>query len=464
MLNALKNYIKKKFVLGAILFVIVFRLLEWINFPIPFFRLILIAMAAIGLFFCYRWSGAIKRRKDTTFFLWLLRASIFLLIVIIIAGLSGKQWLAYHLFISSILTIIVMIAFFILSFVIRGLLVWLFGHAFFRRGRLPDKDSDALVVRAEIFIDVIIAALLIIPGILKIWKVYDTIWEATKGFFSFGFTLGSQQISIGVVFISLYILYTAFFISWILQIILADYLLMKRQIGSGVRHAMSRLMHYIIVFIGLILSLSALGLDFTELTIIISALGVGIGFGLQSVVNNFISGIILLFERPVRVGDIVEMNGRMALIKRIGLRSTTVTTFDESDVIMPNAGIINNEVINWTLSSRSIRVIIPVGVAYGSDVDLVMKTLKECATENSKVAKSPEPQVLFLRFGESSLDFELRFWILNIDEKLITTSTIHEEIDQRFRKAKIEISFPQRDLHLRSIGNTAILKHSECIP
>jgi potassium efflux system protein len=195
----------------------------------------------------------------------------------------------------------------------------------------------------------------------------------------------------------------------------------------------------------------------------LSALGIGIGFGLQSIVNNLVSGLILLFERPVRVGDYVELSGKWAEIRKIGLRATTVQTFDQADVIIPNADLISTQVVNWTLSNRCVRLIIPVGVAYGSDVSLVMETLLASARENSKIAEAPEPQVLFLNFGESALDFELRVWVLDADNRLVVSSELHQEIDRRFREAKIEISFPQRDLHLRSVDESVVLKSTKTI-
>jgi small-conductance mechanosensitive channel len=209
------------------------------------------------------------------------------------------------------------------------------------------------------------------------------------------------------------------------------------------------------------LALWTLGFEFTQLTIILSALGVGIGFGLQGVVNNFVSGLILLFERPVRVGDYIEFGGNWAEIKGIGLRATTVQTFDQADVIIPNADLVTNQVTNWTLSNRRVRLIVPVGVAYGSDVPLVMETLIACAKANSMVAKTPPPQVLFLSFGESSLDFELRVWVLDADDRLKVRSELHQEIDWSFREAGIEIAFPQRDLHVRSVEESVILQPQE---
>jgi small-conductance mechanosensitive channel len=294
-----------------------------------------------------------------------------------------------------------------------------------------------------------------------IWGVYNSLEEATKGLLALGVNLGSQRISVGLVIISAGILYGSFLLSWIIQKVLIDEVLTRRRVETGVRVSIAKLAHYVLVFVGFVLALLALGFDFTKLTIILSALGVGIGFGLQAVVNNFVSGLILLFERPVRVGDYIEIGGNWAEIQKIGLRATTVQTFDQADVIIPNADLITNQVTNWTLSNRRVRLIVPVGVAYGSDVALVMETLMACGGANSNVAKTPAPQVLFLRFGESSLDFELRVWVLDAEERIKVQSELHQAIDRSFREAKIEIAFPQRDLHLRGLEESLILKHKE---
>ncbi len=242
---------------------------------------------------------------------------------------------------------------------------------------------------------------------------------------------------------------------------LVDEVLVARRMERGARVSIGRLAHYGLVFVGFVLALLVLGFDFTKLTILLSALGIGIGFGLQAVVNNFISGFILLFERPVRVGDYIEFGGNWSEIKKIGLRSTNVQTFDHADVIIPNADLITNQVTNWTLTNRLVRIHIPVGVVYGSDVSLVMETLMKCAAANPKVAETPAPHVLFMRIGDSSLDFELRVWALDADEMLFAKSELHQEIDRSFREAKIKIAFPQRDLHLRSTDESAILRYAE---
>jgi small-conductance mechanosensitive channel len=346
-------------------------------------------------------------------------------------------------------------------YMIRGVLEWVLRRSSLRPTAFFYGDTDALIRRVTRFTDVALCGLLLLPGNLLIWGVFDSVPGAIKGLLALGFKLGSQRITVGLVIISAGILYGSFLASWMVQKLLMDEVLARRRVERGVRASIARLVHYVFIFIGFLLALLALGFEFTKLTIILSALGIGIGFGLQSIVNNLVSGLILLFERPVRVGDFIEVGTNWAEIKKIGLRATTVQTFDQADVIIPNADLVSTQVVNWTLSNRLVRLIIPVGVAYGSDVSLVMETLMASARENSKIAATPAPQVLFLSFGESSLDFELRVWVLDADNRLVVSSELHQEIDRRFREANIEISFPQRDLHLRSLDESLIWKHKE---
>jgi small-conductance mechanosensitive channel len=223
----------------------------------------------------------------------------------------------------------------------------------------------------------------------------------------------------------------------------------------GVQLALSRLVHYALVLIGFLFALGALGVNFRNITIIGGALGVGIGFGLQGIVNNFVSGLILLFERPIKVGDWVQLGDQWGEIAKIGLRATVVRTFDRSEVVVPNADLVSNQVTNWTLTDRYMRIRLNVGVAYGSDVPLVMQTLREVAMDNPMVVSNPAPQILFVAFGDSSLDFELRIWVNEIENFVEVRSQVNQEIDRRFRESGIVIAFPQRDLHLRSVDEPA---------
>jgi len=194
------------------------------------------------------------------------------------------------------------------------------------------------------------------------------------------------------------------------------------------------------------------GLDLSNLALIAGALSVGIGFGLQNVVNNFVSGLILLFERPIRRGDWILVGSTEGRVYRISIRSTQIRTFDRSDVVVPNSELISGQVTNWTLRDPIGRVRVPVGVAYGSDLKRVMEILLGVAAAQPLVladATAAAPTVLFLAFGESALNLELRFFVADINQRLSVLSEVNYAIEAAFREAGIEIPFPQRDLHLR---------------
>ena len=452
---------KRQFIYGSTIVYIITRTSYVFNLPLPLYRLYLGITALVGLFFCLLWARESLRRKDSGFYGWSLRLVSLFLAVTVVSQLWGRTAVTYDFFVSFVTSIAVVLIFMLFMYMIHGGLEWLFRTSPLRRASVLYRDTDVLVRRVGRFIDVAMWGLVLLPGVLTIWGVYDNIGATTKGLLALGFNVGSQRISVGLLLVAAGFVYGSFVLSWILQKLLVDEVLAKRRVEWGVRASIARLVHYVLILVGFLLAISTLGVEITKLTIMLSALGVGIGFGLQGVVNNFVSGLILLFERPVRVGDYIELGGTWSEIKKIGLRATTVQTFDQADVIIPNADLISAQVTNWTLSNRQARLIIPVGVAYGSDVSLVIETLMACAGTHSMVAKTPAPQVLFLNFGESSLEFELRVWILDVDHRLTTQSELHQEIDRRFREAKIEIAFPQRDLHLRSVDESVVLRPSE---
>ena len=207
------------------------------------------------------------------------------------------------------------------------------------------------------------------------------------------------------------------------------------------------------VFIAMVVGLGVAGISFANLAIIVGALSVGIGFGLQNIVNNFLSGLILLVERPVKTGDWIVVGGTEGYVKRIRIRSTQIQTFDYADVIVPNSELISSQVTNWMLRDTTGRARVPIGVAYGSDTQKVKEILMKIAQEHPEVINnkaSMEPFVLFLGFGDSSLNFELRVFIKNIDHRLRVISDLNFALDAAFREAGIEIPFPQRDVHIRS--------------
>jgi potassium-dependent mechanosensitive channel len=199
-----------------------------------------------------------------------------------------------------------------------------------------------------------------------------------------------------------------------------------------------------------------MGLNLTSFAFLTGALGIGVGFGLQNIVNNFVSGLMLLFERPFKVGDVVVVDNEAGTVKKIGLRSTIIETPDRSELIIPNSQFISGKVTNWTRTSHIARVRIPLGVAYGSDVEQVLRLLKEAAGSDSRILKIPAPNALFLRFGNSALEFELHCWLSDVKDTLLVTSHLCQEIDRRFREAGVEIPFPQHDLNLRSVDKDVL--------
>ncbi len=290
--------------------------------------------------------------------------------------------------------------------------------------------------------------------LINAWDYSGGLIENIRSYVVNGFDIGDFRIVPSRILWALLIFGTIVILSSWVRSQMENQWLKMTTMGQGARDAMVTITGYIMFLIALLAGMSAAGFDFGNIAIIAGALSVGIGFGLQNIVNNFVSGLILLFERPVRKGDWIVVNGTEGVVKDIQIRSTRIETFDRSDVIVPNSELISNQVTNWVLSSSSGRAIVPVGVAYGTDTEKVRDVLLSVAEENDDVAKTqylPEPRVLFREFGDSSLNFELRVFLLNVDSRLSVISDLNFAIDKAFREAGIEIPFPQRDLHVKSL-------------
>jgi potassium-dependent mechanosensitive channel len=233
----------------------------------------------------------------------------------------------------------------------------------------------------------------------------------------------------------------------ILQIVL----LSRLPIDAAARFAITSVVRYIIVIVGVAVSFNAIGLGWARMQWLAAGITVGLGFGLQEIFANFVSGLIVLFERPVRIGDIVTVGGVDGKITRIRMRATTVTDFNRRELIVPNKEFITGQIINWTLSDPVTRVDIPIGIAYGSDTRLARDLLLQVAQRCEYVLDDPAPAALFKNFGDSTLDFELRVYIPNRDVWAEMIHELHTRIDDEFRRAGIEIAFPQQDIHIRSL-------------
>jgi potassium efflux system protein len=235
---------------------------------------------------------------------------------------------------------------------------------------------------------------------------------------------------------------------------LLELALRTRTTRAGTRHAISTLCQYTLVAIGIVLLLNVLAVDWASFGWIAAGLSVGLGFGLQEVVANLVCGLILLFECPIRLGDVVTVEGTTGTVTKIRMRATTITNWDRQEFVVPNKNLITGTILNWTLTASINRVVISVGVAYGSDTEKAQRILLDIAADHPEVVDDPAPMATFDEFADSVLTLSLLAYVPDVDNRRRTISELHGEIDKRFGAAGIEIAFPQRDLHLRSADAT----------
>lgn len=234
---------------------------------------------------------------------------------------------------------------------------------------------------------------------------------------------------------------------------LVDIVLLERlQIESSVRYAISTLSQYLIATIGIVVVATTLGFSWSKVQWLVAAMGVGLGFGLQEIVANFVCGIILLFERPIRVGDVVTLGETTGVVTKISIRATRIRNWDRQELVIPNKELITGRIVNWTLTDKLNRVVVTVGVAYGSDTRRARELIFEILRDQPNVLDDPTPLVTFEQFGDSTLNFTIRAYLAALDQRLETIHELHTLIHERFNAEGIEIAFPQRDLHVRSIN------------
>ncbi|HPP53338.1 MAG TPA: mechanosensitive ion channel, partial [Thermoguttaceae bacterium] len=224
----------------------------------------------------------------------------------------------------------------------------------------------------------------------------------------------------------------------------------KLPFDQGARYALKTLLQYVVVFLGLLIGLPPLGVTWSRMQWLLAALGVGLGFGLQEIFANFVSGLILLFERPIRVGDIITIGDVTGVVSKIHIRAAIITNWDRQDLIVPNKELITSRVLNWTLTNQTNRIVLQVGAAYGSDPDRVRQILEEILRAHPLVLRDPAPLVTLENLGDSALQFTIRAYLPALDKRLQTIHELYTAIHNRFRHEGIEIPYPQRQLHIRS--------------
>ena len=423
-----------------------------INFVRGFFAIALV----INLSWTTWLLGHLPRSSAT---LWLRIIVQVSLIIVLVAEMAGYRNLSFQVLLGVFGSLLAFGIYSMLSKLAKdffdgieyGRQAW---HRKIRKGfslKSGDHFPGLLWFQAIVFVGLWVTLAIVL---LRIWGMSDADMAEYQSYVINGFQVGSLKIVPSRIIVALlsFGLLVAFS-SWLKNYLDRQWLA-KTKIDRGSREAIVIISGYSGMTIAFLVGLGVAGVEFKNLAIVAGALSVGIGFGLQNIVNNFVSGLILLFERPIRRGDWIVVGNTEGYVKRIRIRSTQIETFDHADVIVPNSELISTQVTNWMLSDQHGRARVPVGVAYGSDTEKVKEILLQVAEEHSLVISGDDKypsRVLFIGFGDSSLDFELRVYIRNVDNRLRVISDLNFEIDRRFRENGIEIPFPKRDLYIKEM-------------
>lgn len=446
----------RKYIYGIGLILFLANLIDFVLYGYILNNLLLILLASALLFGLVEFSrnkktGLIFTQKYIQGFLnGFIFISIFILFVTIISTFFG-----YYIFEEFIINAFIWAYFSIFLFytaniILSGFIDLLILSRYMQKFNVFKKfatDISSWFIKTLNILTMILwvyaaASLFKVSGFFA--TIFQKIWDL-------GFNTGNLNFSLGNMVIFIVTIWISFLIAKILRIVLEEDVLNKLKLERGVPRAISVLAKYLVVIFGFFIAVAAAGMELDKLAFIFGALGVGIGFGLQSIVNNFISGLILLFERPIHIGDTIGVGTLEGTVKSIGMRASVIQTFDRSEVIVPNGNLVSNEVINWTLSNKMRRLEIKVGVAYGSDIEQVLKILKECAESHELVLKDPPPYVWFTNFGDSSLDFRLLFFYPQYSGGMTVRSEVASAIDKALKKANITIPFPQTDIHINKV-------------
>jgi small-conductance mechanosensitive channel len=404
--------------------------LGWLSRPA---RLADLGLGERGL----RWLGAAVRIALAT------------LAVALAANALGYVRLAKLLGDGTLRSSYVLVSAYALMRILDGLIVLGLRLRPFRALRLVDRRREPISRAARRAARVAVVALWALAT-LELFGIREPVFAGIVTAFRAPLRVGALEISLGDVLAFAAALVVSYVLSRMIRAVLEEDVFARVRTQRGVAHAISTFAGYAVLTAGFFLALAAAGIDLGRVTIVAGALGVGVGFGLQDIVKNLVSGAILLFERPIQPRDTIQLGELLGVVERIGLRSSTVRTVDGAEVIIPNSILASEQIVNWTLSDRRRRIALPVGVAYGTDPERVIAVLLEVARAHRNVLPEPQPLALFQAFGESSLDFQLLAWTDAFDDYFKTRSELAVAVNRALREAGIEIPFPQRDLHLRS--------------
>ena len=420
------------------------------------FSIVIAAMVIAGLWAIrkdkQKRSEIIEQTKTTRLFTYLTIVTWAVAIFIILSSFTGYIALGEFLSQQLLFGLVVIGISWLLLRSIESMFAVAAPSLIVQGAQLPG-DEDASASQFAILGSGILKLIVYLAGgilLMLPWGYRTTdFYQFFKNIF-FGFEIGGLSISISTVLLALGLFFLGYTITVALRNWLNNKLLPTTKLDIGISNSISTVFGYIGFILAAILGVSAAGFDLSNLAIVAGALSVCVGFGLQSIVNNFVSGLILLAERPIKAGDWIVTSGGEGTVKKISVRSTEIETFDRATVIVPNSTLITDNVTNWTHENKTGRIIIPVGVGYDSDPVQVQEILLECAKAHKLVLGRPAPNVFFMDFGASSLDFQLRCFLADINNSLTVSSELRFAILSALREANIEIPFPQNDVHIRS--------------
>jgi len=422
-------------------------------------RLAMLALSLAGIGFCWWFLRSLQKDPDEVPDAWRrwvargLRLAIGLLTVSLLANITGNVRFGVLMAVGTVDAIFTAIILVAVGAVLRAMVrVALLSNTARRLGIAPEH-SDA--VRRALFRTIsLIATVVWIVFTLKGFMVYDQLITMLGAMLATEASIGEFSISLGDVLIFVFIIWLSIKLAALVDFVLEVIVLRHVTLPVGVPQTICRLSRYTVILVGVMVAFSAIGFDVSKAALVAGGLGVGIGFGLQNIVNNFVSGLILLFERPIRVGDTIELGTTSGVVEKIGMRATLIRTWKGPELVVPNADLVSSQVLNWNLRRDRKRAEVPVGVAYDSDPEVVAKILTEVAVAHPDVLKHPEPECLFLGFGDSSLDFQVRAWAAT-DKCFGVQSDLRFAIRKALTDTGIEIPFPQRDVHVTTTAAEA---------
>ncbi|MEM9328846.1 MAG: mechanosensitive ion channel domain-containing protein [Bacteroidota bacterium] len=418
-----------------------------------------IGLLAVAINIITKRRFLVYRQQIRPYLNFAIQALAFLLFGSIMANIVGAMQLSRLLSNGVVVSLLVAVLFYLSVYVLTDIVAAVMINSPLTKSNIVKKHRVRIRQRAQRLFSVV-AFFFWLNFTLRVFGISEMLIEGITNFVTHSIKVGTIAISLWDILAFILTLQISFWISRFIRFILDEEVYVRTKTeDKGFTGTISLLIRYGVISLGVILAFAAAGIEFDKLAILLGALGVGIGFGLQSIFNNLLSGVILALERPMKIGDVVLVKDLLGTVQDIGFRACIVRSFEGSDVIIPNGEFLSNEFVNWTRSDSRRRLAVNVGVAYGTDPELVLKLLRETADEHDVVLKYPSPTARFLEMGDSSLNFQLLYWIPDFDNSFSMGTQMHTLVYKKITEAGITIPFPQQDVYLHQ-ADESIPSHS----